>query len=348
LRNDGRRMWVNTRSEVILDVGGELLGMRGMVQDITERKQADDVTLQKQAEVELKLAANVHQNILEAVMVSDAQGLIMSVNPAFRNITGYSAEEAMGQTHSLLKSNRQERESHRAIWQQIMITGKWQGEIWQRRKNGDIFLVHKTITSIAGAAGETEHYVSVFYDITDVWQKNENIRYLAFHDALTGLSNCSLLMERLDRHITLARRDPRPLAVLFRDLDRFKFVNDNLGHDVGDDLLVAVAQKLQALIKKPDTVARLGGDEFNILLDNPASKDEVEHISNRIITAINEPINFHGKTAQVATSTGIVMYPGDAVSGAELIKCADSAMYEAKNAGKNTFRFFHAGTNEAV
>ncbi len=463
LRMNGSRMWVDTRSEVILDAGGGLLGMRGMVQDITERKQSEDiakserfiraimdavpgliaywdnslhcrfanksymdyfdkpaeavlgasmrglmgetmyalnepqvlaalagemqhfertltktdgsvryflanyipdidmhgntlgfcilvndVTLLKQAENELKLAANVYQNIVEAVMVTDSQGIILSVNPAFSHITGYSPQEAMGQRHSLLKSNRQERETHRAMWQQIMATGKWQGEIWQRRKNGDVFLAHKTITSIPGAAGITGHYVSVFYDITDVWQKNENIRHLAFHDALTGLPARSLLMERLERHITLARRDPRPLAVLFLDLDHFKLVNDKLGHDVGDDVLIAVAQKLQVMVRESDTVGRLGGDEFILLLDNPASKDEVEHVSNRIIAAISEPMEFRGKTARVGTSIGIAMYPGDAVSATGLIQRADSAMYEAKNAGKNTFRFFHAGTNEDV
>ena len=456
LHAQGNRIWVNTRSEVVLGAGGEVIGMRGMVQDITERKQAEsiaknerfiraitdampgmvgywdktlrcrfanqayltwfgkapediigstmkelmggalfslnepyilaalagekqrfertltkadgsigytmanyipdiddhgsivgfyvlvtDVTPFKEAEAKLKLADNVYQNTVDAVMVTDLHGIILSVNPAFNNITGYTAEEAIGQTPRLLRSNRHEQQFHASVWHQISDTGQWQGEIWNRRKNGEVFMAGQTITKITGLVGEAGRYVSVFHDITDTWSKNESIKHLAFNDGLTDLPNRTLLMERLEHHIALARRDPRSLAVMFMDLDRFKVVNDSLGHEVGDELLIEVAKKLKEIVRESDTVARLGGDEFIILLDNPASRDEVEHIGNRIIAAINDPTELRGKTVQVGTSIGIAMYPADADSATELIKNADSAMYEAKNAGKNTFRFFH-------
>ena len=180
----------------------------------------------------------------------------------------------------------------------------------------------------------------MFHDITDVWHKNEHIRHLAFHDPLTDLPNRSLLMERLERQIALGDREQRSMAVLFLDLDRFKFVNDNFGHDIGDDLLKSVAQKLQALVRHSDTVARLGGDEFVIKLNNPANGEEVAHIAERIVTVINEPMVFGGKTVQVGTSIGIALYPTDGETPAELIRNADTALYAAKSSGKNTYRFY--------
>ena len=228
-------------------------------------------------------------------MVTDTHGVIQSVNPAFTEITGYPAQEAIGQTPRLLRSNHHTPEFHAGVWQKISATGLWQGDIWNRRKNGEIFLAWQTITRITGSGGEADRYVSVFHDSTDTWHKNESIRHLAFHDALTSLPNRSLLMERLERQISLQARDPRCLAVLFLDLDRFKAVNDTLGHAVGDDLLVAVSQKLQALVRQSDTVARLGGDEFVVMLDNPANREEVAQIANRIIAVINEPMAFNLK-----------------------------------------------------
>jgi diguanylate cyclase (GGDEF)-like protein/PAS domain S-box-containing protein len=460
LHGDGSPFWVNSRSEVVRDSDGAVVGLRGMVQDITERKQLEtiaqserfirtitnampslvaywdkdlrcrfanqaylewfgkapeeviggtmmqllgaslftlnepyiraalggekqqfertltkaddsigytlgnyipdidgqgivagfyvlvtDVTPLKQAQAELQLAATVYQNTAEAIMVTDAHGIILSVNPAFTEITGYPAQEAIGQSPRLLRSNRHEQEFHAGLWRQITETGQWKGEIWNRRKNGEIFLEWQTITRIAGSDKDSSRYVSVFHDITESWQKNEHTKHLAFHDALTDLPNRSLLMERLERQISIKEREPRCLAVLFLDLDRFKFVNDTLGHAIGDDLLIAVAQKLQALVRQSDTVARLGGDEFVIMLDNPASREEVVQIAKRIIAVINEPVTFHGKIAQVGTSIGIARYPEDGATAAELLKSADMAMYQAKHAGKNTYRFWSLENN---
>lgn len=299
-----------------------------------------DIKAFKIAEAELRLAAEIFKYAVEAIMVTDDDGIILSVNPAFTAITGYSPEEAVGETQRVLRSHRHDQEFHDQAWQKIRATGQWSGEIWNRRKNGEIFLGWKTITRISGARDDDVRYLTVFHDITASWENNETIRQLAFHDALTKLPNRMLLMERLDHHIVMAEREPRNLALMFLDLDRFKAVNDTLGHAIGDDLLIEVAQKLQALVRKADTVARLGGDEFVILLENPANKTEVEHIAHRIISVINEPFELQGKMAHVGTSVGIAMYPADGASATDLIKSADTAMYEAKKSGRNTFRFF--------
>ena len=314
-----------------LDTTGAVVGFFVLVSDVTPLKEA---------EVELKLAASVFQHTIEGIFVTDGDGIILSVNPAFTAITGYAAAEAIGQTPRILKSDRHDQAFHAAVWHDVVANGLWQGEIWNRRKNGEVFLEWETITRIPTQDGEPVRYISVFNDITELWRKDEYIRHMAFHDALTDLPNRALLMERLGRQIAVAAREQRILAVMFLDLDRFKFVNDNLGHDVGDDVLKTVAQRLLALVRQVDTVARLGGDEFVVLLENPAGRDQVALIAKRIVTAINEPMEFRGKVAQVGTSIGVAVYPDDGSTGADLIKNADAAMYAAKAAGKNTHRFF--------
>ena len=315
------------------DASGQVVGFIIIVTDINAHKLA---------EAELKLAANVYQNTAEGIMVTDRNGIILSVNPAFTQITGYPAEEAVGQSPRLLRSDRHDLAFHASVWQEIAGEGRWQGEIWNRRKDGGVFLEWQTITRITGANEADTRYVSVFHDITDTWQINEDNRQLAFHDALTKLPNRALLMERLSRRILSAAREPRVMAVMFLDLDRFKVVNDTLGHAVGDELLIAVAGKLQALVRQSDTVARLGGDEFVIKLDNPANQDEVRHIADRVIAVINEPIEIGDHTVHVGASVGIAIFPSDGATAAELLKSADAAMYGAKRAGKNRYQFFDA------
>lgn len=299
-----------------------------------------DVTPMKMAEFELKLAASVYQNTLEGIFVTDMAGAILSTNPAFTVITGYTTEDVIGQSPRMFGSNQHDRAFYAAIWQDLGATGRWQGEIWNSRKNGELYLAWQVITSLPGGADEEVRYLSVFNDITELRRKSEKVEHLAFYDALTDLPNRSLLMNRLEHGVAVAKRERRSLALMFIDLDQFKLVNDTLGHAIGDDLLVDVAKKLLALVRQSDTVARLGGDEFVIMLDNPANQEEVVHIAKRVIAVINEPMAFHGKTAQVGTSVGIAMYLADDATAAELIKNADTAMYKAKQAGKNTYRFF--------
>jgi diguanylate cyclase (GGDEF)-like protein/PAS domain S-box-containing protein len=301
-----------------------------------------DVTPLKEAETGLELAASVYSSTDDGITVTDADGVILTVNPAFTRITGYTAEEAIGQKPSILKSNRQDQAFYTDMWRDIADNGRWEGELWNRRKNGEVYPERMTITVARDAAGEALRYVAVFRDITELWRKDEHIRHLAVHDALTDLPNRSLLMERLGRQIAMCEREQRELAVLFFDLDGFKTVNDTLGHVVGDDVLKAVAQKILVLIRQTDTIARLGGDEFVIMLDNPESREMVAQIASRIIATINEPMIFRGLTAQVGASVGIAMFPGDGSTAADLIASADTAMYAAKTCGKNTYRFFDA------
>lgn len=314
-----------------LDAHGEVIGFVLVVTDIKAFKHA---------EAQLKLAANIFANTAEGIMVTDKNGIILSINPAFTDITGYTAQEAIGRTPGMLKSDRHSREFHQSVWQGIATTDKWEGEIWNRRKNGELFLQWQTITSIPASLGNEGRYVSVFHDITERWEKNESIKHLAFHDALTALPNRLLLTERIDHHIAMADREARNLVVMFLDLDRFKLVNDTYGHAVGDAMLLSVARKLPLLVRQSDTVARVGGDEFVILLVNPASVADVKRIARDIIIAINEPITSHGVIASVGTSIGMSIYPMDGVIASDLIRNADIAMYEAKKAGRNTLRFY--------
>jgi len=302
--------------------------------------QASDVTELKEAQTQLELAASVFENTAEGIAVTDVHGVFLSVNPAFTAITGYTAAEAVGQTPRILKSNRHDKAFYVAMWQDLNTLGRWKGDIWNRRKDGEVYLERITISMIRGSAGDTVRYVSVFSDITDLWREDEFLKHLAFHDALTDLPNRSLLMELLHHQITITEREQSGLALMFLDLDRFKFVNDTFGHAVGDDLLRTVAQRLLALVRQSDTVARLGGDEFVIKLENPADKEEIAMIATRAIAAINAPMEFGGKTVQVGASVGIAVFPADGHTPVELIKNADTAMYAAKAAGKNTFRFY--------
>ena len=314
-----------------IDIDGAVVGIFIM---------ANDVTQLKEAEAQLELAASVFENTIEGITVADAQGIILSVNPAFNAITGYQADEAIGQTPRLLKSHRHDQAFYAAMWQELGAKGQWKGDIWNRRKNGEVYLQRMTITMIRDSFGNPIRYVSVFNDITDLWHKDEYLKHLAFHDALTDLPNRALLMERLEQQIAIAEREQFDMALMFIDLDRFKFVNDTFGHNVGDDLLKMIAQKLLAQVRQSDTVARLGGDEFVIQLRNPANQGEVAHIAERIIGLINEPMECRGQQVQVGASIGIAMFPQDGNDALELMKNADTAMYAAKNAGKNTFRFF--------
>ena len=305
--------------------------------------QVTDVTPLKAAEDQLVLAASVFHNTVEGILITDADQVILSVNPAFTQITGYSPEEAIGRTPRILKSDHHDQPFYESMWMSLLGSGRWQGEIWNRRKDGEAYLEWLTITRIEGSKSQPVRYVSVFHDITEIRQNDERIRHLAFHDALTDLPNRALLMNRLEQQLARAERDRSQLAILFLDLDRFKAVNDTLGHEIGDELLKQVALRLLGQVRHADTVARLGGDEFVVLLDAPSSREEVATIAERILAAINEPMSLHGKSAQVGTSIGIAMFPGDGRSPEDLIRSADIAMFVAKEEGKNSYRF-HPGS----
>ncbi len=301
---------------------------------------ANDVTDFKETEAELKLAADVFECTSDGVLITDIDGIILSVNPAFAKITGYVGEEVIGKTPSILQSNRHDRAFYASMWEEINTKGQWDGEIWNRRKDGGIYLQRMVIRMISNQEDESVRYVSIFNDITDLWRKDEKIKYLAFFDALTDLPNRSLLMERLEQRIISYEREQCNLALMFIDLDGFKVVNDLVGHNAGDGVLKEVAKRLKAHVRKSDTVARVGGDEFIFILNGTRGKDEVEFVANRIIRSINEPIELFDKKFNIGASIGISMFPSDGSTPLDLINNADRAMYAAKGSGKNNFRFF--------
>ncbi|CAA7612848.1 CHASE domain-containing protein [Magnetospirillum sp. SS-4] len=337
----------------VIGIGREVVGLRkdgtvfpmelGVSEMMVEGKRlftgiVRDITARRLAEANQKLAASVFHNTSEGIIITDVEGTILAVNPAFTDITGFAADEALGRTPRILKSDHHDHAFYDAMWRAIVESGHWQGEIWNRRKTGEAFLERQTINMIRGDDGRPYRFVAVFSDITEMHRKDERIRHLAFHDALTGLANRSLLMDRIHHALAVAQRERRRMAVLFLDLDGFKVVNDTLGHDIGDQVLRGVASRLQGLLRDTDTVARLGGDEFVILLDNPADPAEVVHVAERVIAIINQPLAFGEHSARVGTSIGIALYPDHGDDGETLLKGADAAMYAAKTGGKNAYR----------
>ena len=331
---DGSVRWLRDKGTVVArDPRGRAARIIGTTRDITIRRDA---------EVQSRLAASVYRNTAEAIVITDTDAEIVSVNPAFTAITGYTPEEALGQTPRILKSDHNSAEFYSALWQTLLSQGQWQGELWNRRKDGEAFLAWQTITAVRDDAGNLTQFVSVFSDITELHVKDQHIRHQAFHDALTGLPNRLLLQDRLEHAIDIAYRESRPLAVMFIDLDRFKVINDSLGHDVGDSLLVEVTGRLKSCMRRSDTIARLGGDEFVVILTDFAGSSEVADVAEKIVASVLEPLDLKGHEIHVGASIGIAMYPQDGADVTTLMKGADTAMYRAKDAGRNTFRFFDA------
>ena len=294
----------------------------------------------KQAEINLRIAA-VAFDSHEGMIITDSDGVILKVNQAFLAGTGYQAEELLGQTPRLLKSGRHDAAFYAAMWASINSDGSWQGEIWDRRKNGEIYPKWLTITAVKNLAGAVTHYVGAHIDITERKAQEDEIKHLAFYDPLTSLPNRRLLQERLKHAINVERREGKQLALLMLDLDRFKAVNDSLGHLAGDELLQQVAGRINARLRDVDMVARLGGDEFIVLLEDIAQQEDAARVAEQIITALAQPFRLmQGDEVQIGVSIGISLYPGHGVSPEQLIDNADAALYQAKDAGRGRFAYF--------
>jgi diguanylate cyclase (GGDEF)-like protein/PAS domain S-box-containing protein len=302
---------------------------------------ARDITGSRRDDEERRLAAAVFANTQEGIVITDPAGRILAVNPSVVSITGYSREELVGNTMRLLQSGRHDRAFYDSLWHAVRTDGYWQGEIWNRRKNGEIYPELLTISTVRDDAGEITNYVGLFSDIT-VWKRShQRMEHLAHHDALTELPNRLMLLSRLEHAISKARRDKSQGAVLFLDLDRFKRVNDTLGHPAGDALLLAVAKRLRERLRESDTLARLGGDEFVILLEDLAERNQAASLARELITRISEPFDLPGgHVARIGASIGIALFPADGTEPDLLIKRADVALYESKQAGRGTYRFF--------
>jgi len=294
----------------------------------------------RESEEHLRLASRVFASTNEGITITDARGDIISVNPAFTELTGYSAEEVVGKNPRILQSGRQDKAFYEAMWAEVRTTGKWHGEIWNRRKSGEIFPEWLTINAVPDGNGEVTHYVGVFTDISAIKASQDRLAFLAQHDPLTSLPNRLLFNDRLEHAIQRARREDLQLAVLFVDLDHFKVVNDTLGHHAGDELLIMVAQRVSERVRANDTLARLGGDEFILLLDNAESPNNVAMIGEKLLKTLQTPFDILGHQIHVGASIGISLYPADGESAEVLVKNADAAMYQAKAHGRNNFHFY--------
>ena len=289
------------------------------------------------AEEKLRLAAKVFENVLEGVMVTDASANVLSINPAFTHITGYESDEIVGKNPSVMRTKFHSADFFREMWHQLSESGQWRGEIWNKRKGGDVFLAWQTISAVRNEGGKITHYVSVLFDITERKRHEELVRYQAYHDVLTGLPNRQLFHDRLTQALLHARREGEMLSVMFLDLDRFKDVNDTLGHDVGDKLLCEMAKRLKTNIRKGDTVARLGGDEFVLLLPRIKQLDNLVQLAEKVLESMRAPARIGEHELMLTTSIGISVYPRDGDKPDVLIKQADEAMYRAKQSGRNNY-----------
>jgi diguanylate cyclase (GGDEF)-like protein/PAS domain S-box-containing protein len=333
----GRQFWVEVSLRLALLGGQERL--LAQVRDITQRKESQE---------QLQLAARVFENTVEGITVTDSQGNIRMVNPGFSLITGYAPEEVIGQNPRLLRSERHEPEFYQRMWQELVERGQWSGEIWNRRKSGEAYPEWLNISAIRDAQGQATHFVAVFHDITEIKANQEQIKYQAFHDALTGLPNRALFNDRLRMSLARAKRDQGSLAVLFLDLDHFKSINDSLGHAIGDILLQEVATRLQQCLRQEDTVSRLGGDEFIIIMPDMEGPDQAVVAAQRIIEALERPFVLKGHELYVTASLGITMFPADGEGLETLVKNADMAMYRAKEQGRNTYQLYTPSMNKRV
>ena len=272
-----------------------------------------------------------------AVMITDAEGTIVSVNSAFSEITGWSSQEAIGQSPRILSSGRQDADFYEAMWRALKTEGHWQGELWNRRKTGEAYPEHLTIDALRGPDGAITHYVAVFSDIEERKLRERRLAFLAFHDELTSLPNRTLFMDRLDRAAAMARRRSAQLAVQILDLDGFKGVNDTFGHEAGDLLLKAAASRLSACLRDSDTLARWGGDEFAVLLPVIDAAAGTREVASRLMASLRRPFYMAGDEISIGVSIGAALLPGDADTPDDLINCADRAMYKMKQAGKGGF-----------
>lgn len=307
-----------------------------------------DITEEKKNQAQLLLAEQVFENSGNGLVISDPDGNIISVNPAFRQLTGYTEQEAVGQNLRLLNSGRHSKDFFLNMWLALLRTGQWEGELWNRRKNGEIFPEWLSIHAIHNQQGEITHYVSSFSDITELSNARDQVEFMAFHDSLTRLPNLTLVRDRLDQSILRARRYRTKVALLCMDLDKFKYINDTHGHSIGDALLQAVAERLKQCIGRNDTLCRLSGDDFLIALYDIRELSVITNLCDQIEQALVQPFPIHQLSLRVSMSMGVSVFPDDATDTEILIKHADTAMFDAKQAGRNTYRFFDAKMNEKM
>jgi len=335
----GHRILSETTKTPFKDESGNIIGVLGVAHDITDRKLAEQ---------KLQLAAKVFTHAREDIAITDVKGTIIDVNDTFTETTGYSREEAIGQNPRILQSGRQSPEFYSDMWQALLEEGYWYGELWNRRKNGEVYAEMKTISAVRDEQGVTTHYVALGSDITPMKEHQEQLERIARYDILTNLPNRSLLADRLSQAMLQCKRHQQSLAVVFLDLDYFKEVNDSHGHDVGDELLIALSLRMKEALREGDTLARIGGDEFVAILADLAKVEDCEPVLERFLLAASEPVTIGEVILNVSASIGVTLYPQDNVDADQLMRHADQAMYVAKESGKNRYHLFDTIQDDAV
>jgi diguanylate cyclase (GGDEF)-like protein/PAS domain S-box-containing protein len=327
----GGVLWVTLTATAVRDEeNGEIRFAVAVIEDITERKRLED---------HMRLTATVFENTGEGLFITDAQRHIIHVNRAFTDITGYTAAEVLGRNPSMLASGRHEADFYAAMWSALNQAGRWQGEIWDRRKSGEMFAGWQNIAAVRDGNGQISHFVAVISDITSRKEVEERLSYAANHDPLTRLPNRTLFQERLSRALARAQRNQEMVAVLFIDLDHFKEVNDTQGHLAGDRLLQQVAERISRSIRQGDTVARLAGDEFTVILEDIQDPRDAAFVAHKILRILAQPYDLIQHTAKISASIGVAIYPTDADDSQTLVTLADTAMYRAKQSGRNGCQF---------
>ncbi len=340
-------------SQPILSAHGKVLGTVAIYSRHAYKPTPDDLQMLEEeailaalaidntkAEARLQLAASVFNHAREGIVITDASGTIIEINDTFTHITGYSREEVIGQNPRLLQSGQHGPEFYAAMWKTITQHGHWTGEMWNRRKNGEVYAAMETISAVRDADGKTQKYVSLFTDITPMKEHQQQLEHIAHYDALTGLPNRVLLADRLQQAMIQSQRRGLSLAVAYLDLDGFKSVNDQYGHEIGDKLLIALALRMKTALRDGDTLARIGGDEFVAVLVDLEHHQDCEPVLSRLLQAAAEPVEMDSAIQQVSASIGVTIYPRDGADADQLMRHADQAMYVAKQTGKNRYHLF--------
>ncbi|HIJ83428.1 MAG: putative diguanylate kinase [Magnetococcales bacterium] len=319
---------------------------RTWVLEEANQKLIQEVAIRREAEEKQRLYGKVFDNAGEGIVITDADARILAINPAYVEMTGFTGSEVIGANPKILRSGRHGASFYQEMWKSLGETGQWKGEIWNRKKTGEVFPKWLSINSVRDDAGRTSHYVGVFSDITHVQATEERMQHLAYFDPLTHLPNRMLFRDRVTQEVSMSQREGTQAAIFFIDLDRFKYVNDTMGHDAGDQLLVQVSERLQKRLRQTDTIARMGGDEFTVLLPNPGEGQNIGHLAEKVIMDLKNPFMVADQEFFIGASIGIAIFPDDGVDYETLTKNADIAMYHAKEAGRGTFKFFSPVMNE--